>query len=191
MLAYNGRQDSILITKVLIAINFIAYIATSILSKNLLVMDYQVLAFLGQSNSLVVKGWYWQLFSSMFVHINLVHLLGNMLFLFIYGVRGEELFSKKEFLFVYFSSGLAGGLLSLLGGPNMVSAGASGALFGLFGACVTYAHAPIKESIFIVLIYSFYMFILTMGANVNLFAHFGGLVAGILFGYVISRMRPL
>jgi len=154
-------------------------------------MDYQVIAFLGQSNSLVIKGWYWQLFSSMFVHINLVHLLGNMLFLFIYGVRGEELFSKKEFLLVYFSSGLAGNLLSLLGGPNMVSAGASGALFGLFGACVTYAHSPLKESIFIVLIYSFYMFILTMGANVNLFAHFGGLVAGLLFGYVISRMRPL
>lgn len=191
MLFTHKKQDDILITKALIALNFLAYIITSILSRNFLVMDYQVIAMLGQANSLVIKGWYWQLFTSIFIHINLVHLLGNMLFLFIYGIRSEELFNKKLFLFIFFASGLAGNVLSLLGGPNMVSAGASGALFGLFGACVTYARSPLKESIFIVLIYSFYMFILTMGANVNLFAHFGGLVAGLIIGYAISRMKPI
>ncbi len=191
MLDAHKKQDDIPLTKVLIITNISAYVATSVLSRNFLIMDYQVIALVGQANSLVIRGWYWQLFTSMFIHVNLVHLLGNMLFLFIYGVRGEELFNKKEFLFIFFSSGLAGNILSLLGGPNMVSAGASGALFGLFGACVTYAHSSLKESIFIVLIYSFYMFILTMGANVNLFAHFGGLAAGLLIGYAISKMRPI
>lgn len=182
-------NDSIILTKTLMTINILVYAITSIMSGNILVMDYQVISFFGQANFLVFKGWYWQLISSMFVHINLVHLLGNMLFLLIYGTRGEELFSKSEFLFIFLMSGLFGNLLSLLGEPNMVSAGASGALFGLFGACVMYAHSTLKESLFTVMIYSFFMFFLTMGVNVNLFAHFGGLIAGLIFGYIISKSR--
>ena len=151
-------NDSIILTKTLMTINILVYAITSIMSGNILVMDYQVISFFGQANFLVFKGWYWQLITSMFVHINLVHLLGNMLFLLIYGTRGEELFSKLEFLFIFLLSGLFGNLLSLLGEPNMVSAGASGALFGLFGACVMYAHSTLKESLFTVMIYSFYVF---------------------------------
>ena len=189
MLISDATQGDIIITKLLILTNVLAYIATSIFSKNFLIMDYQILALFGQYNLLVLRGWYWQLFTSMFIHINLVHLMGNMLFLFIYGSRAEEFFSKKEFIFIYFSSGFLGNILSLLSGPDMVSAGASGALFGLFGACVIYAQSSLKESIFVALIYSLYMFIFTMGANVNLFAHLGGLVAGLLIGYIISKMR--
>lgn len=179
------------LTKILILVNVIMYIITSIMSKNFLVMDYKVLKLLGQYNLAVLNGWYRQLFTSMFIHVNLVHLMGNMLFLLIYGSRGEEFFSKIEFLTIYFLSGFAGNILSLLGGPHMVSAGASGALFGLFGANVIYAHSSMKESIVSALIYSLFMFIFTMGANVNLFAHFGGLIVGLLIGYIISKTRPV
>jgi rhomboid protease GluP len=188
---YYHRQATNNITKILILVNFIMYVITSIMSKNFLVMDYEVLAYLGQYNLLVLSGWYWQLLTSMFIHVNLVHFMGNMLFLLIYGSRGEEFFSKIEFIIIYFLSGFAGNMLSLLGGPNMVSAGASGALFGLFGANVIYAHSSMKESIGGALIYSLFMFIFTMGANVNLFAHFGGLIVGLLIGYIISKTRPI
>ena len=187
----NLKKDDMIITKILIGINVISYAITSIMSGNILVMDYNIIALVGQANFLVFKGYYWQLFTSIFVHINLAHLLGNMLFLLIYGTRGEEFFNKIEFLFIFFLSGLVGNLLSLLGGPDMVSAGASGALFGLFGACIMYAHSSIKESLITVIIYSFYMFFLTMGVNVNLFAHFGGLIAGLALGYLFSKIKPL
>ncbi len=186
----NLKKDDMIITKILIGINATSYAITSIMSGNILVMDYDVIALVGQANFLVFKGYYWQLFTSIFVHINLPHLLGNMLFLLIYGTRGEEFFNKIEFLLIFFISGLIGNLLSLLGGPNMVSAGASGALFGLFGACIMYAHSTIKESLIAVMIYSFYMFFLTMGVNVNLFAHSGGLIAGLALGYLFSKIKP-
>ncbi|NIU82458.1 MAG: rhomboid family intramembrane serine protease, partial [Candidatus Thorarchaeota archaeon] len=87
------------------------------------------------------------LFTAMFVHVHLFHLLGNMLFLLIFGARGEELFSEKEFFFIYLGGGLSGNLLTLLMGPSTVSAGASGAIFGMFGACVIYLGQTSGQSI--------------------------------------------
>ncbi len=89
----------------------------------------------GQVNLFVFQGAYYQLFTSMFIHASIVHLVGNMLFLLIFGLRGEEMFSLPEFLGIYLIGGLVGNLLSLSFGPLFVSVGASGAIFSLFGAC--------------------------------------------------------
>ena len=88
---------------------------------------------------------------------------------------------------VYLSSGLVGNLLTLLGDPNLISIGASGAIFGLFGASVIYIRRNIGQSIIGALIYSFYIFIMNIGVNVNLLSHFGGLVVGLVIGYLLSR----
>jgi len=146
---------------------------------------------LGQSNNFVLSGGWWQLFTSMFVHIHLIHLLGNMFFLLIFGTRGEELFSDEEFFLIYFASGLSGNLLTLLMGPSTVSAGASGAIFGMFGACAVYLGQTLGQSIMGALIYSFYLLILSTGAGVNVFAHFGGLAAGLAIGYTLAKSRKL
>jgi len=146
-------------------------------------------AIFAQVNFLVMHGWYWQLFSAMFVHVNLVHLFGNMLFLLIFGFRAEELFSKRVYLIIYFASGLLGNVLSLLGGPAMVSAGASGAIFGLFGANVIYLGEAFGRSITSALIYAFFLLLLTADVGVNFLAHFGGLAAGLLMGYALARRR--
>ncbi|MEM3507127.1 MAG: rhomboid family intramembrane serine protease [Candidatus Bathyarchaeia archaeon] len=175
------------ITNMLILSNLLAYMFTSIAGRNFITTKIDLIMLLGQSNFLVIKGWHWQLFTSMFIHVNIIHLLGNMLFLLIFGLKAEELFSKKLYLGIYFSSGLLGNLLSLLMGPYTISAGASGAIFGLFGACVTYMRKTAKQSILGALIYSFYLFIITMGANVNFLSHFGGLIAGLTIGYLQAR----
>jgi rhomboid protease GluP len=176
-------------TYIIIALNIIFYVYTSILSGNIVEMDYYVIQQYGQYNLFVLNGAYWQLFTSMFVHVSIVHLLGNMFFLLIFGLRAEELFSLKEYLLIYFLSGLSGNLLTLLFGFDMVSAGASGAIFGMFGACIIYVRRAIGQSIISALLYAFFLFMISSGPSVNVFAHLGGLAIGLLIGYALAATR--
>jgi len=178
------------LTAVLVLVNVTAYFYTSILGGNFVVTNLDVLVKIGQYNKLVFEGWYWQLITSMFVHVSLVHLVGNMFFLVIFGLRAEDLFKNLEYFLIYFSSGLAGNLLTLLMGTEVISAGASGAIFGLFGACTIYMRKTIGGSIAGALIYSFLILIIaSTSPRVNLLAHFGGLIAGLVIGYLIARNR--
>ncbi|WP_455364018.1 rhomboid family intramembrane serine protease [[Eubacterium] cellulosolvens] len=174
-------------TGALILLNAICYAIFAIAGGNFIEIDFSLLASFGQVNVLVLEGEYWRLFTSLFVHANILHLLGNLFFLLIFGLRSEDLFNNKTYLMVYFSSGLVGNLLTLLGDPYLISIGASGAIFGLFGASVIYIRRNIGQSIVGALIYSFYMFIMNIGANVNIWSHFGGLAAGLVIGYLLSR----
>jgi rhomboid protease GluP len=179
----------VMLTYIIIAVNIIVYACTAILSGNFIETDYYVVRQYGQHNSFVLNGGYWQLFTAMFVHVNIVHLFGNMFFLLIFGLRAEELFAIREYLFVYFVSGLAGNLLTLLFDPSLVSAGASGAIFGLFGACTIYIRRAVGQSIIGALLYSFFLLMMGAGQNVNYLAHLGGLVIGLLIGYVLATTR--
>ena len=126
----------------------------------------------------------------MFVHASIAHLVGNMLFLFIFGLRGEEMFSLPEYLLIYLLGGLTGNLLSLVFLPlNVPSVGASGAIFAMFGACTIYARRTVSQSIIGALIYAFFLLFLSSGPNVNDLAHIGGLLAGLLIGYVLATRR--
>ena len=177
-------------TYILIAANIAVYIFTSIQSMNFFVMENSVIAQYGQWNRYVLEGGaYWQLFTAMFVHVNIVHLAGNMFFLFIFGLRAEGMFDIKEYLLIYLLSGLAGNLLTLLFGPSMISAGASGALFGMFGAVTIYVRRAIGQSIAGALLYAFFLLILSAGLGVNVLAHLGGLVVGLLLGYAFAAIR--
>jgi rhomboid protease GluP len=177
-------------TYVIIAFNIIFYAYTSLLSGNFIKTSYDVILRYGQVNSFVMKGLYWQLFTAMFVHVNIIHLFGNMFFLLIFGLRAEELFSIQEYLLVYFSSGLAGNLLTLLFGPYVPpSAGASGAIFGMFGACTIYVRRAIGQSIIGALMYSFFLLMMSSGQYVNNLAHLGGLIIGLMIGYMLAAKR--
>lgn len=165
------------------------YVYTSLLSGNFVVMSDNVLSVYGQFNAAVFSGAYWQLVSAMFVHFDIVHIASNMLFLFIFGLRAEELFSTAEYYLIYFSSGLAGNFLTLLAGPNLLSAGASGAIMGVFGANVIFMRRTVGQPIIVSLMFAFMFFVLTASEGTNLLAHFGGLVAGLLLGYVFAGSR--
>lgn len=185
---YKGSKESVL-TYIVIALNIVVYAYTAMLSRSFIEISYPVIRQYGQYNAFVLNGGYWQLFTSMFVHVNIVHLAGNMFFLLIFGLRAEELFSVQEYLLAYLLSGLAGNLLTLLLGPSMVSAGASGAIFGLFGACAIYVRRAIGQSIISALLYSFFLLMLSAGQGVNYLAHLGGLVIGLIVGYVLATTR--
>lgn len=176
-------------TYIIIVLNIVIYAYTSALSGNFLFTSYSVLRIYGQYNALVLNGAYWQLFTSMFVHVSIMHILGNMFFLLVFGLRAEEIFSTTEYLLIYFLSGLTGNLLTLLFGPYMLSAGASGAIFGLFGACTIYFRRAIGQSIMSALVYAFFLLMLSAGPSVNFLAHFGGLAVGLLMGYWLAITR--
>lgn len=173
-------------SNILITANVLVYVYTAVVSGNFLVTGEEALLIWGQDNAFVLRGGYWQLFTSLFVHVNLIHLLGNMVFLLIFGIRAEDLFRAEEFFIIYFASGLFGNLLTLLLSPYIVSAGASGAIFGVFGAVIIYIRKTFGESILGALIFSFFLLLLSTSAGVNVVAHFGGLVAGLVFGYFLA-----
>lgn len=176
-------------TYVLIAANVAVYAFTSILSGSLTTSN-EVLGALGQINANVWNGEVWRLFTAIFVHADILHIFGNMVFLLIFGLRAEDMFDIKEYLIIYFLSGLSGGLLTLaLWPPNTLSVGASGAIFGVLGATIIYARHSIRQSIIGALMYAFFFFIINLGPNVNYLAHLGGLATGLLIGYALAASR--
>ncbi len=188
-----GNSQKYRPTFILIALNVIVYIYTSLIGGNFIETQPGPIYQLGQVGYYVLnEGMYYQLLTSMFVHASIVHLVGNMLFLLVFGLRGEEMFSLGEYLLVYFVGGLAGNLLSLAFLPlNIPSVGASGAIFAMFGAAILYARRTARHSILGALIYAFFLLFLSSGEGVNIAAHLGGLGAGLLIGYILSiRRKP-
>jgi rhomboid protease GluP len=185
-------------TYILIGLNIIVYICTSIIGGDFITTGDTAIIWLGQVNYFVLyNGWYWQLFTAMFVHANIAHLFGNMFFLLIFGLRAEEMFSIEEYMLIYLLSGLVGNLLSLSFGPYgapgvlFVSVGASGAIFGMFGACTIYVRRAVGQSIITGLMYAFFLFMINFGPGVNVLAHLGGLVVGLLIGYILATQRKV
>ncbi|MCS7096376.1 MAG: rhomboid family intramembrane serine protease [Candidatus Bathyarchaeota archaeon] len=188
---YSSRILREITVTLLIAIaNLLVYAYTSLAGGDFLVTsDFALLSY-GQLNHSVLNGEYWRLFTAMFIHTNIVHLLGNIFFLIVFGLRAEELFSKAEYLAIYFLSGLTGNILTLALGPTVLSAGASGAIFGIFGACTIFIRRTLGQSLFGALLYAFFLLTITgTTPNVNILAHFGGLIAGLILGYVFSSKR--
>jgi len=176
-------------TYIIIALNVIVYVYTSIIGQDFITTGDLPIFLYGQVNGLVIRGWYWQLFTSMFVHANIMHLIGNMFFFLIFGLRAEEMFRTRDYLLIYLLSGLAGNLLTLLMGPETISVGASGAIFGIFGAGIIYLRRTIGQSIVSALMYAFFLLVISTGPGVNILAHLGGLAVGLLTGYLLAARR--
>ncbi len=141
---------------------------------------------------------YYRIISCMFLHFGFDHLMNNMLTLGILGRYLEPVIGKGKFLAVYFISGLGGSALSIasevFSGEYYVSAGASGAIFGLTGAllCLTILnHGKIPaistQRMFLMAGISLYNGFVSEG--VDNFAHLGGLFCGFLVIYIISLQQ--
>ncbi len=136
------------------------------------------------------------IFTSMFLHGGIVHLGGNMLYLWIFGNNIEDVLGRKRFILFYFSSGLAAALFQLLYDPSSTipMIGASGAISGILGAyLLLFPYARVKTLIFILIFIKivelpavvlltiwFFMQILFSQEGVAWYAHVGGFVFGLL-----------
>lgn len=132
--------------------------------------------------------YYWQLFTSMFVHFDILHILFNMYGLYYFGRLNEVHFSVAQYLAIYFGAGLLGNVMSLYLIPlDVPSGGASGAIFGLVGSYV--AIEKKAQHMGVALLYAVLIFIQSSGPGVNIFAHLFGLIGGLALGLLFSPRR--
>ena len=177
----------IIFTKLIILACVVMYIILGINNGNFLTFSATSLAIFGGNNLLLVQnGEVWRILTSAFLHVGLIDLVVNMYSLAIIGTQVETFIGKWKFLFIYFISAIGGTLLSLVfSQANVVSVGASGALFGLMGALLyfgyhyrLYLSEAIRNQIIpIILINLLIGFIVPGIDNV---AHIGGLIGGYL-----------
>ena len=140
---------------------------------------------------LVKNGEYYRLFTCIFLHIGIMHLLCNMYSLYIIGREVENLFGKIKYKIIFILSGIFGSIMSLAFTHNTISAGASGAIFGLLGALLyfgmhyrTYLGEAIKRSIIPIIVVN--LIIGFFAEGIDLAAHIGGLVGGVLVAMMVG-----
>jgi len=141
-------------------------------------------------------GEWWRLGSALFLHFGLFHLAMNLLSLWDSGRLVERIYGPMRFLAIYFSAGLLGNLFSLyVQGEQAISAGASGAIFGVYGAFISYLWLARREldprefRFFFGGAVLFATVAIGVGVvvdGIDNYAHGGGLFGGLLAGLVFA-----
>ncbi len=174
------------ITYIIMGICFIMFLITGMGNDTGVLIKY------GANLDVLVKnGEYYRLLTSMFLHSGLLHLFFNMYALYIIGPQVESFFGKTKYLIIYLLSGISGSLLSVSFNVNTVSVGASGAIFGLFGALLYFGYNyrgylgnVIKSQILPVVIINLIFGFISTGVDVA--GHIGGLIGGIIVSSVLG-----
>ena len=191
------------VTPTLIGMNVVLFGVMLAFGAGMSTLDTRVhLLFGANYGPLTWNGQEWRLLASAFIHFGVVHLAFNMFALYNGGRLIESLFGSARFASIYLLSALAGSVVSGWWDATRMSAGASGAVFGVYGALLAFfARRPgdvpreVLKSVGMgagsLLLYS-----LTFGAALNLLpnsprvdnsAHIGGLLAGAVSGYLLAR----
>ncbi len=181
-------------TVILIDINIVLFLVMALSGMNVFSPDALTLLKWGASHGqLVVEGDYWRLLVNTFEHAGILHLAMNMFGLAITGMLTEPILGKWRLLIVYLVSGIAGSLASVFWNANVVSVGASGAIFGLFGAIfallITGFIPKAEKAIYKYLLIVYGLVSLLFGflnPTTDNAAHIGGLVAGFLCCLVLA-----
>lgn len=188
---YGGtlRRGGLDATRVLIAINVVVFIITAAsgagtLSGGGTSTVYDRFALIPAA---VAGGEWWRLLSSMFLHYGIFHIGFNMWALYVIGTPLEQWLGRVRYLTLYFLSGIGGGVMSFGLGPILEqSAGASGAIFGLFGAFFVISRRRGLETggivglIVINLVLSFTI------SNIDWRGHVGGLIVGAAIAFALA-----
>jgi rhomboid protease GluP len=143
---------------------------------------------------------WWRLLTSCFLHFGIIHIGFNMYVLYQIGPFIELAFRRVRYLLIYFFAGLGGSLVSVWVHPMAVGAGASGAIFGLYGAVFSFllknrqsldpaVTKSIGQSAGIFILYNVVYGSLTRTTDLS--AHIGGLVTGFVVGSLLIRPRPV
>lgn len=177
----------IIFTNIISLICILMYVIVGVYGNNFFNFDANVLAKFGANNILLVKnGELYRLLTCAFLHVGLIHLVVNMYSLRVIGPSVEGLIGKGKFVFIYLISAISASLMSLVFvDSNIVSVGASGAIFGLMGALLyfgyhyrLYLNDAIKTQIIPVILFNLIIGFMMPGIDNG--AHIGGLIGGYL-----------
>jgi rhomboid protease GluP len=193
------------LTPVLLVFNILVYLLLTLFSTRGLLeaatggADVPTLVLFGaKENHAIVQGEYWRLLTPLFLHIGLIHLLFNQFALSIFGRELERLFGTVRFAVIYFVAGMFGSLASFLFNP-VVSAGASGAIFGIIGAQAVFflrnremlgevGNQQFRSLMMLILINLALGFTIP---GIDNYGHIGGLVAGGALGLLLAPTYAL
>lgn len=179
-------------TPILLNINILVFVAMVISGVHPLNPTGQELLDWGANfRPATMNGQPWRLFTCMFLHIGIIHLFVNMYSLYSLGQMLEKFIGKWRFIGLYLFTGLCGSAISLWWHDAVVSAGASGAIFGLFGMFVAIVTTNLIEpTVRKQLLRGIGLTILinaaiSLWASIDLSGHLGGFLSGLLGGYLI------
>ncbi len=178
------------ITLTLIFINILLFIFINFAPPEI----FQALV---QDNRRIIENFeIWRLFTSIFIHADPIHLFSNMIALLLFGATVEinHNITQFQYIFIYIASGLIGSFFSLLLIPivislDIISLGASGAIFGLIGVAFIIVAIEYRPLLFLALFYLGFFILTSFSPGINYWAHIFGLVGGILFGYLFYMRK--
>jgi membrane associated rhomboid family serine protease len=186
--SYEGQGA--LVTKILIGINVLVFLINLAQGSSLT----QVSGSLFEKGALFVpggldQGEWWRLITAAFLHASIIHLGFNMLVLWFVGAPVERAIGRGRFLAVYIVSGLAGSAGAIVFSPNAVTVGASGAIFGIFGAALVLEaqrnYVLGGQALGLIAVNLIFTFAIP---NISVGGHIGGLIGGALSMLAFSRL---
>ena len=187
------------LTYTLMALNVIVFAISIALGADFMQPTAQKMITLGGNfPPLTLGGEPWRLVSAMFLHYGILHIGMNMLCLWQLGRVIETTYGKSAMFAIYWMSGLAGGVATALHSPNVVSVGASGAIFGLMGAFAAVLlvfrdridRVAMSSQVRSVLSFVGLNFLIGISdKRIDMSAHIGGLIGGFAIGLVIAMLR--
>jgi membrane associated rhomboid family serine protease len=161
--------------------------------------EQTLMAFGVKANSAIAQGQWWRFVTPVFIHIGWLHIIFNSYALWIVGPQVEKLYGSARFVILYVITGVAGVLGSYLFHPFSISAGASGAIFGLFGVLLVFG-IRYRESIppffkravgtGVLPVIFINLFIGFTIPGIDNSAHIGGLLAGAVLAAVVPFQKP-
>lgn len=174
------------VTYILIVLNLMVFL------YGVLHGNDELINMFGNNYELVQNGEFYRLFTCMFVHADILHILFNMIALYSIGPVVERYYGKSKFLLIYLVSGLLGSIFSgVFMTADSISIGASGAIFGLLGSICYFTYyyratlqGILRGSIMPVIIIN--LVIGFLSTSIDLSAHIGGLIGGILISMAIG-----
>jgi rhomboid protease GluP len=183
--------ENYFITPILVNLNIVIFIAMVLGGANIMLPDSETLLGWGANfRPSVLSGEWWRLITGCFIHIGILHLLMNMYALVYIGVLLEPHLGRTRFLIAYLLTGITASVTSLWWHELAVSAGASGAIFGMYGVFLALlttsfieqaARKPLLTSIGLFVLYNLGF---GMASGIDNAAHIGGLVGGLFIGYL-------
>lgn len=193
--AFGGRVDldSSVVTATLIALNVVVFVLvnatggiTGSIGRRLVEIpdSSRYAPFLHFEG--VAQGAYWQLITATFTHFAILHIALNMIGLWIFGIFLERQLGRWRFLALYLLTGLVGSVAVYVLAPDALTYGASGSVFGLFGAAFVLLLKVGRDLTQLIVLLVLNLFISFTVPNISWQAHVGGLLSGLALGAVFA-----
>jgi len=192
-------ESAISLTQVIFGINVAVFLGMALAGST--VMDFssqETIRWGANWGPLTLSGEWWRLLTGVFVHGGLIHIAFNMWCLWNLGQLAESLYGRWTYAAVYLVCGLGASLASVAWHPGVPSVGASGAIFGLAGALIaafklgefSVPRAALSGTLRSLGAFVFYNLIFGFLPGIDMTAHIGGLVTGLILGALVAVLAP-